>query len=103
MLASPSVDDFGPMMVNEAFMCATPIVAFNIGVARDLIKSEKTGYLAKKYDADDFASGLAQYLLGNSERGHDAAVQKLREACRPDFQATQYILLFQDLLSKQGA
>lgn len=99
VLASPSIDDFGPMMVNEVFMCYTPVVAFRLGVAIDLIKSKQEGYVAKKYDADDFASGLQQCLFQKRE-GNNTVLQEMRENCCPDFQAKQYCSLFQELVSK---
>ncbi len=100
VLASPSVDDFGPMMVNEAFMCATPIVAFNVGVAPDLLKLRKVGYLAKNYSVDDFSSGLFQCLFGEIDCNNDEDLE-LREECRPSNQAKHYISLFEELLVKE--
>ena len=32
--ACPSIEDSGPMMINEAMMCGTPVVAFRMGVAK---------------------------------------------------------------------
>ena len=54
---SPSIQDAGPMMLNQALMCGTPAVAFNIGVAYDII-NDKTGYLAKYRDSEDFCKGI---------------------------------------------
>ena len=98
VLASPSIDDCGPMMVNEAYMCAIPIVAFNVGVAPDLVKSNSEGYLVKNFSVDDFSSGLFQCLFGGIDCSQDTE-QKLREECRPSTQATQYISLFDELLN----
>ncbi len=100
VLASPSIDDFGPMMVNEAFICAAPIVAFNVGVAPDLLKLKKLGYLAKNYSVDDFSSGLLQCLFGKMDCNNDADIE-LREECGPSNQAKQYISLFEELLVKE--
>lgn len=54
---SPSIQDAGPMMLNQALMCGTPAVAFNIGTACDII-NDKTGYLAKYRDSEDFCKGI---------------------------------------------
>ncbi len=99
VLASPSVDDFGPMMVNETFMCSTPIVAFNVGVATDILKSGENGYLAENYSVDDFSSGLFQFLFGKRDYNKDADLE-LREECMPSNQANHYISLFEELLVK---
>ena len=59
---SPSIEDSGPMMINESMMCGTPVVAFNMGVASDLIKNKKTGYLARLKDSKDLAYGIKELL-----------------------------------------
>lgn len=55
---SPSVNDAGPSMVNQAMACGTPIVAFEMGTALDVVKEQGTGYCAKLRDAKDFANGM---------------------------------------------
>lgn len=55
---SPSVDDAGPSMVNQSLSCGTPVVAFNIGTALDMIAHENTGHCARLRDAEDFAAGI---------------------------------------------
>jgi glycosyltransferase involved in cell wall biosynthesis len=47
LFVSPSIEDSGPMMVNQAIISGTPVVAFAMGVAIDLVISGKTGYLAE--------------------------------------------------------
>lgn len=65
---SPSIEDSGPMMINESIMCGTPVVAFEMGVAPDLVITGKTGYLAKLKSVDDLAYGIRQVLeLGEHE------------------------------------
>ncbi len=98
VLASPSTDDCGPMMVNEAYMCAILVVAFNVGVAPDLIKSNNKGYLAKNYCAEDFSTGLFHCLFREKDCKQDTGLE-LRNECWPSTQATQYISLFDELLA----
>jgi glycosyltransferase involved in cell wall biosynthesis len=62
----PSIYDAGPMMIPEAMLCGTPVVAFDTGGAPDLIKTMETGYLAKFKDAEDLAVGMDRVL--SSER-----------------------------------
>jgi Glycosyltransferase len=66
LLVSPSILDAGPMMINQAMMCGTPVVAFSTGVALDLVITGKTGYRAKCGDSKDLAIGLS-YILDLSE------------------------------------
>lgn len=62
VFACPSIEDSGPMMINEAIMTGTPVVAFDMGVAPDLVHNGKTGYRANLKDSNDFAKGL-EYIL----------------------------------------
>lgn len=55
---SPSVNDAGPTMVNQAMACGTPVVAFDMGTAIDVIKGHNTGYCAELRNAEDFAYGI---------------------------------------------
>lgn len=55
---STSIEDAGPSMINQALMCGTPVIAFNIGVAIDLVISKRTGYCAKHEDLDDLVKGI---------------------------------------------
>lgn len=74
---SPSVNDAGPSMVNQAMACGTPIVAFEMGTALDVVKGKHTGYCAKLRDAKDFANGIKfVYDLNASD------YQMLRLRCR---------------------
>lgn len=61
-LVSPSLEDSGPMIVNQSIVCGTPMLAFNIGVAMDLIETGVTGYKARLFDDQDLAKGL-KYML----------------------------------------
>ena len=58
VFVSSSIEDSGPMMINESMMCGTPVVAFNMGVASDLIINNKTGYIAEIQNSSDLAYGI---------------------------------------------
>jgi glycosyltransferase involved in cell wall biosynthesis len=74
---SPSIDDAGPMMVNQSLCCGTPVVAFEMGTALESIKDKPTGYCAKMKDSEDFAKGIEYvYKLSNEER------QQMQSKCR---------------------
>lgn len=45
-LICPSLEDSGPMMVNEAMMAGTPVIGFAVGIIPDLILPGKTGVIA---------------------------------------------------------
>ena len=69
LFLSPSIEDAGPMMVNQAISCGTPVVSFLIGTALDVVEGKGTGYCAQLRDATDFASGIMKFfMLTSSER-----------------------------------
>ena len=94
VFACSSIEDGGPMMINEAIMCATPTVAFDTGVAPDLITSGERGYVAKIRDAKDFAQGLYRSLTLTS-RGSPSFTEK---RCFPFYQARSYRKLFSEVI-----
>jgi len=73
----PSVEDSGPSLINQSLMCGTPVAAFEMGVAFDLVVTGKTGYLAKIRDSSDLAQGIYNILTLN-----DIEYKKLSENCR---------------------
>lgn len=99
----PSIEDAGPMMIPEAMMCGTPVVAFNTGGAPDLITTMKTGYLAEVKNSFDLASGLYQLLLDPKR------LKGMRSDCRNlatrehslEVQARRYEDLYRGLLNRR--
>jgi glycosyltransferase involved in cell wall biosynthesis len=64
---APSIQDNLPNTVMEAAACGTPSVAFKIGGLPDLVEHGRTGYLARPFETDDLAKGIA-LLLGDDEK-----------------------------------
>lgn len=58
----PSVEDSGPMMINESIMSGTPVAAFEMGVAVDLVVSDETGYRVPLGDSRALAAALASFV-----------------------------------------
>jgi glycosyltransferase involved in cell wall biosynthesis len=50
----------------EASACETPVVSFDTGGLRDIIKHHTTGYLAKGFNTDDLSHGI-KWVLENAE------------------------------------
>ena len=72
-----STEDTGPMMINEAILCGTPVVAFDMGVAPDLVHTHLTGYRARLRDTGDMAEGLRMLLAMD-----ETQMQAMRSECR---------------------
>lgn len=85
----PSIEDSGPMMINQAIMCGTPVVSFGMGVSLDLVVTGKTGYRAKLKDFNDMADGILD-ILKLDEAKYKIMSDNCRELalniCSPDIQ-----------------
>src|SRR5205814_2418220 len=58
VFVSPSLEDAGPLMLNEALACGVPGVAFRTGGALEWLDRGQGGYAARLGDLDDFALGI---------------------------------------------
>lgn len=80
LFVCPSVYDAGPLMVNQAIMCGTPVVGFEIGSLLDVVKNKGTGLCAKYKNAQSLSICIEQiyYLFKNN----NTAYSDMRDACR---------------------
>ena len=77
MFLCSSVNDAGPSMLCQSIACGTPLVAFEMGSALDILRGRKTGYCAKLRDAEDLAKGILYIMrLGRNE------YQEMRVLCK---------------------
>jgi glycosyltransferase involved in cell wall biosynthesis len=53
-----TIADAGPLMIPEALLCGTPVVAFDVGYAVDLVREGETGYIVRSRDPNDLAAAL---------------------------------------------
>ena len=61
----PSRSESFCQTASEAHACATPVVSYAIGGLTDIIDHKQTGYLARAFDTNDFAEGIAWVLSKN--------------------------------------
>lgn len=84
-----SIEDSGPTMINQAMMCGTPVVSFEMGVALDLVHDGQTGYRVPHGDTMRMADKIA-LILNASESDHMLMRANCRamamEACHPEKQ-----------------
>ena len=88
-----SVEDSGPLMINQAFMANTPVLAFKMGVALDLIEHKKNGYIANLKDSVDLCNGLIWCYSHNLEI-HDKIIEvnsNIANYCREHKMAGKYL------------
>lgn len=73
---SPSIADSGPMMVNYSIACGTPVIAFSIGIACDIVLHKETGYIAQYKNSMDIVVGLDWYYQLDAKNK-----DKIRQKC----------------------
>jgi glycosyltransferase involved in cell wall biosynthesis len=77
----PSRQDNLPNTGVEAHACGTPVIAFNIGGLPDIVEHQQTGYLAKAFDTEDLAHGIAYALSQRESRKLGRQARERAEAC----------------------
>ena len=67
LFVSPSIEDAGPMMLLESILCGTPAVAFAIGLAKDSVINNVTGFIVPPVDVDKFAYTIKKIIQMSAE------------------------------------
>lgn len=98
LFLNSSIEDSGPMMIPEAMLCGTPVVAFDTGGAPDWIEHQVNGYLAKHADVSDFAAGIVKMLSMDKSAVSKAARSKVENLHNPSSVAIQHVQLYQSLI-----
>jgi glycosyltransferase involved in cell wall biosynthesis len=73
----PSIEDSGPMMINQSVMCGTPVVSFETGVSPDLVINGETGYCAQIGNSKELAMGINTILQLN-----ESEAETMKNKCR---------------------
>jgi len=58
VFACPSLYDAGPLMISEAMLCGTSVVAFKTGTAVDLVKNNISGRIVEFGNVSEYADAL---------------------------------------------
>lgn len=99
---APSIEDNLPNTIMEALACGTPCIAFNVGGMPDLIEHGFNGYLARPFEPDSLAKGIA-WVLEDNDRWHilsHRARQKVENEFTLEIIAKRYADVYQEILSK---
>ena len=96
----PSRQDNLPNTGVEAHACATPVVAFNAGGLPDIVEHQRTGYLAKAFDTEDLAHGIA-WVLAQQETGRlgEQARERAEARFAAPVVAAQYRAVYRQIVS----
>ncbi|RYY63355.1 MAG: glycosyltransferase [Chitinophagaceae bacterium] len=105
LFVSPSIEDAGPMMLLESILCGTPTIAYAIGLARDAVINNVTGFIVPPADVDKFAEGIkavVQMPAGEyaslSRRCHQRGIDLFSEKR----ELAEYEELFAELIKSNG-
>lgn len=66
VLVLPSIIEGLPGVLLEAFYCKTPVVAYDVGGIKEVVKNNETGRLIQKDDSYAFADGIAEASVNTS-------------------------------------
>lgn len=94
-----SVEDSGPIMINQSIMTGTPVVCFDMGVARDLVLNGKTGFVAELFNSADLADKIESVLLLSSKERAKIA-SNCRELGLKELSPKVYTRKFEELLNR---
>lgn len=59
---SPSIEEAGPMMINQALSSGLPVISFKIGTALDVVVNKGTGYCVDTKDSKGLAEGIYKIM-----------------------------------------
>jgi glycosyltransferase involved in cell wall biosynthesis len=100
----PSRIDNLPGVGVEAFACATPVVAFDTCGLPDIVTHQKTGWLARAFDPEDLAHGIA-WVLADAHRARElgcAARRHAEERWGAPRIAGEYLRLYREAVAVDG-
>ena len=98
VLVLPSEQENLSNTVIEAMLCATPVVAFEIGGMPDIIEHNVNGYLAKPFEPVDLAEGILRVLNALDSSGMALSARCIAvEKYNREKIANEYLNLYQDI------
>ncbi len=90
LFVCPSVNDAGPMMVGQSLCCGIPVVGFDMGSVKQLVKEQGAGICVPLRDSQALAKGM-ETLVKMPKEGYDRMSARCREValknCSYDAQA----------------
>ena len=99
MVVPSRYEAFG-QTASEALACGTPVVAFDVTGLKDIVDRQQNGYLAKPYETEDLARGIA-WVLEDPDRHQKlcrSARVKVEEKFTLQVQARAYNNLYEEIL-----
>ncbi|MEP7375338.1 MAG: glycosyltransferase [Chitinophagaceae bacterium] len=101
VFVSPSIEDAGPMMLLESMLCGTPAVAFAVGLAKDAVINNVTGFIVPPLDVNKFAGSIKTIVQMPEEQYEslaDRCYTKASELFGKQREIREYEQLFGELI-----
>lgn len=97
----PSLSESGPLSVLEALSMKIPVVATDVGLVSEVVKTGETGFLVKPKDVDGIAEGIChihnlsgEKLRRYKERGRD----QVKKLFSPEKVSLSYIAAYRTMM-----
>jgi glycosyltransferase involved in cell wall biosynthesis len=98
----PSKMDNLPQTAVEPASCGIPVVCFNVGGLVDIVDHKSTGYIANRFDVEDFAKGMNWIL---NEADYSLLSQKAREKALMNYNEKKcvdsYLNIYNEILNNE--
>ena len=92
VLVLPSIIEGLPGVVLEAFYCKTPVVAYDVGGIKEVVKNSETGRLIPKGDKNAFAEAIIEASLHSAR--NDKFVENAHKLVLSDYLNAQVVKKF---------
>lgn len=98
-----SIAENCPLVVLEAMACGVPVVSFDVGGVKELVKHMKTGYIAEHKSVDDLVKGLNLFLSDDNllEKTRIDARKRIEKYFTLELQTQKYLKLYKDLIKRR--
>jgi glycosyltransferase involved in cell wall biosynthesis len=99
VVAHPSLADNFPNVVAESLACETPVVAFDVGGVRDVVRHVENGWLAPSGNVEALADGLRTFLADGELRARagSAGRELVERELTLERQANAFLDLYAEL------
>jgi L-malate glycosyltransferase len=87
VLVLPSIIEGLPGVILEAFYCKIPVVAYDVGGVREIVRNDDTGRLVKKGDQKEFADKIIEASFHTPQ--NDALVENAHKLVLSKYLNTQ--------------
>lgn len=99
VFVSSSISDSGPLMVNQSIMAGTPVVAFNVGVASDLVIDNETGFIASNKNPESLCEAIVK-IISKSDLELKNMSKKARELGLKKFTNSMQAYHFEEIVKE---